>query len=457
MRKKHKVKGILKRILFVAVLFLLLPLGIEDYKAISEEDVQRAEEELQAAKDREAEIERQLDELSGSITSTQNYISEVDGIISDLSIQIYQSEQAIAAKQQEIDDKQAQLDLTLAGIAYVQADIEQKKAELASAQETEAEQYASMKLRIQYMYENGDDTFMDVLFSSDSMIDFLNNAEYISEISKYDRQKLVEYGETKDHIATLLGQLEGQETELLIQQSNYETELAELEAEQNALVVMKEAQEVDKATYNSVYEQKNAELANLENQQTYTEQQRLDAEREVEEQTARVEQARKDWADFLAEMARLNQDAEAAIQAKLAEINITGFTWPLPGYNTITSQFGMRMHPILGYEKLHDGTDISGYEVNGKPIVAAYSGTVVLSEYYWGYGNCVKIDHGGGIQTLYAHASALLVSVGQHVNAGDTIALVGSSGNSTGPHLHFSLIIAGEFVNPLDYVSVPRY
>lgn len=457
MRKKHKVKGILKRILFVAVLFLLLPLGIEDYKAISEEDVQRAEEELQAAKDREAEIERQLDELSGNITSTQNYISEVDGIISDLSLQIYQSEQAIAAKQQEIDDKQAELDLTLAGIAYVQADIEQKKAELADAQETEAEQYASMKLRIQYMYENGDDTFMDVLFSSDSMIDFLNNAEYISEISKYDRQKLVEYGETKDHIATLLGQLEGQETELLIQQSNYETELAELEAEQNALVVMKEAQEVDKATYNSVYEQKNAELANLENQQTYTEQQRLDAEREVEEQTARVEQARKDWADFLAEMARLNQDAEAAIQAKLAEINITGFTWPLPGYNTITSQFGMRMHPILGYEKLHDGTDISGYEVNGKPIVAAYSGTVVLSEYYWGYGNCVKIDHGGGIQTLYAHASALLVSVGQHVNAGDTIALVGSSGNSTGPHLHFSLIIAGEFVNPLDYVSVPRY
>lgn len=457
MRKKHKVKGILKRILFVAVLFLLLPLGIEDYKAISEEDVQRAEQELQAAKDREAEIERQLDELSGSITSTQNYITEVDAIISNLSLQIYQSEQAIAAKQQEIDDKQAQIDLTLAGIAYVQADIEQKQAELADAQETEAEQYASMKLRIQYMYENGDDTFMEVLFSSDSMIDFLNNAEYISEISKYDRQKLVEYGETKDYIATLLGQLEGQETELLVQQNKYETELAELEAEQNTLVVMKEALEVDMATYDAVYQQKNAELTNLENQQSYTEQQRLDAEREVEEQTARVEQARKDYADWLAEMARLNQDAEAAIQAKLAEINITGFTWPLPGYNTITSQFGMRMHPILGYEKLHDGTDISGYEVNGKPIVAAYSGTVVLSEYYWGYGNCVKIDHGGGIQTLYAHASVLLVSVGQHVNAGDTIALVGSSGNSTGPHLHFSLIIAGEFVNPLDYVSVPRY
>lgn len=457
MRKKHKVKGILKRILFVAVLFLLLPLGIEDYKAISEEDVQRAEQELQAAKDREAEIERQLDELSGSITSTQNYITEVDAIISNLSLQIYQSEQAIAAKQQEIDDKQAQIDLTLAGIAYVQADIEQKQSELADAQETEAEQYASMKLRIQYMYENGDDTFMEVLFSSDSMIDFLNNAEYISEISKYDRQKLVEYGETKDYIATLLGQLEGQETELLVQQNKYETELAELEAEQNTLVVMKEALEVDMATYDAVYQQKNAELTNLENQQSYTEQQRLDAEREVEEQTARVEQARKDYADWLAEMARLNQDAEAAIQAKLAEINITGFTWPLPGYNTITSQFGMRMHPILGYEKLHDGTDISGYEVNGKPIVAAYSGTVVLSEYYWGYGNCVKIDHGGGIQTLYAHASALLVSVGQHVNAGDTIALVGSSGNSTGPHLHFSLIIAGEFVNPLDYVSVPRY
>ena len=210
------------------------------------------------------------------------------------------------------------------------------------------------------------------------------------------------------------------------------------------------------ASYTDLYNAKNNELSNLESQQSDTEYKKQLALKEVEEQEQLVEQARKEYAAWLAELARLNKDADAAVAAKLAEINVTGFTWPVPGFNRITSQFGIRMHPILGYEKLHDGTDISGAGINGTPILAAYSGTVVLAQSYWGYGNCVKIDHGGGVVTLYAHASAILVSVGQQVNAGDTIALVGSTGNSTGPHLHFSLIIKGEFVNPLDYVVVPR-
>lgn len=448
---------IFKRLLFVAVLLVLLPMKPEEFQAITEDDVKRAERELEEAKEQAQELENQLNDLNNDISDTKSYINEVDGWISDVTLQIYNLNQSIDAKQAEIDAKQAQIDETLAAIEAVKANIAQTEINLADAQQTEADQYDSMKLRIQYMYENGDESFLDILFSSDSMVDFLNNAEYISEISKYDRQKLIEYGETKEQVSAYLTDLENQNSELEAQDALYETQLAELEEQKAVLDSNKAEQEVLQATYTQLYDSKNRELSNLESEQSSTEELKRLAEQEVEEQKKFVEEARAQYAAWLAEQARLNQDADAAVAAKLAEINVTGFTWPVPGYNRITSQFGMRIHPILGYEKLHDGMDIAGAGINGTPIHAAYGGTVVLAESYWGYGNCVKIDHGGGVVTLYAHASAILVSVGQQVNAGDTIALVGSTGNSTAPHLHFSIIIKGEFVNPQDYITIPRY
>lgn len=457
MKKTHVFKkSWIKRFVFAAVLIIMLPIKPDDYQAITEDDVKRAERELEAAKQQAQQLDNKLNELNGSISDTESYINQVDGWISDVTLQIYNLNQEINAKQAEIDAKQTQINDTLANIDAVKTSIAQTEINLSDAQTTEANQYSSMKLRIQYMYENGDESFLDILFSSDSMIDFLNNAEYISEISKYDREKLIEYGENKDRITNLLANLETQKSELETQEARYETELGELEEQKSVLDSKKSEQEVLQASYTDLYNAKNNELSNLESQQSDTEYKKQLALKEVEEQEQRVEQARKEYAAWLAELARLNKDADAAVAAKLAEINVTGFTWPVPGFNRITSQFGMRMHPILGYEKLHDGTDISGAGINGTPILAAYSGTVVLAQSYWGYGNCVKIDHGGGVVTLYAHASAILVSVGQQVNAGDTIALVGSTGNSTAPHLHFSLIIKGEFVNPLDYVVVPR-
>ena len=457
MKKTHVFKkSWIKRFVFAAVLIIMLPLKPDDYQAITEDDVKRAERELEDAKQQAQQLDNKLNELNGSISDTESYINQVDGWISDVTLQIYNLNQEINAKQAEIDAKQTQINDTLANIDAVKTSIAQTEINLSDAQTTEANQYSSMKLRIQYMYENGDESFLDILFSSDSMIDFLNNAEYISEISKYDREKLIEYGENKDRITNLLANLETQKSELETQEAKYETELGELEEQKSVLDSKKSEQEVLQASYTDLYNAKNNELSNLESQQSDTEYKKQLALKEVEEQEQRVEQARKEYAAWLAELARLNKDADAAVAAKLAEINVTGFTWPVPGFNRITSQFGMRMHPILGYEKLHDGTDISGAGINGTPILAAYSGTVVLAQSYWGYGNCVKIDHGGGVVTLYAHASAILVSVGQQVNAGDTIALVGSTGNSTGPHLHFSLIIKGEFVNPLVYVVVPR-
>ena len=445
-----------KRLLFVGLLAIMLPLKPDDYEAISEDDVKQAERELDAAKQQADQLDNKLNELNSDISNTEAYINQVDSWISDVTLQIYNLNQDIEAKQAEIDAKQVQINETLDNINVVTNNIAQTEIDLEDAKETEANQYSSMKLRIQYMYENGDESFLDILFSSDSMIDFLNNAEYISEISQYDRQRLIEYGQTRERVSELLSSLETQKSDLQTQETLYENQLAELEEQKAVLDSNKAEQEVLQASYTDLYNAKSNELANLESQQSDTEYQKQLALKEVEEQEQILEQTRREYQAWLEEQARLKLDANAAVAAKLAEINVTGFTWPVPGFNTITSQFGMRMHPILGYEKLHDGTDISGAGINGTPIHAAYGGTVILAQSYWGYGNCVKIDHGGGVVTLYAHASSILVSVGQKVNAGDTIALVGSTGNSTGPHLHFSLIIKGEFVNPLDYVTVPK-
>ena len=197
-------------------------------------------------------------------------------------------------------------------------------------------------------------------------------------------------------------------------------------------------------------------MTTLENQQSYTEEQKAAAEQELKDQQAILDYLQAKWEEEQKELQQSGVSADIATQQTLDRIKANGgFRWPLPGYKTITSEQGMRYHPITGEYRLHDGMDISGYLVNGKPIVAAYSGTVIMSEYYWGYGNCVQISHGTGVVTLYAHCSALAVKVGDVVSAGQVIAYVGSTGNSTGPHLHFSIFIQGEAVNPRWYLTIP--
>jgi murein DD-endopeptidase MepM/ murein hydrolase activator NlpD len=287
------------------------------------------------------------------------------------------------------------------------------------------------------------------LFSSEDLSDLLGKSEYIASITTYDREQLEALVALKESIDLLLMTLQTEIAALDEEKSILEQEKLVLDSYMLELSYSQQS-------LNAMMANKVNTLATLENQQSYTEEQKAAAEQELRDQQEILSYLSAIWEEQQKELQQSGVDADAETQKTLDRIKAEGgFQWPLPGYKTITSEWGMRIHPITGENRLHDGMDISGYLVNGKPIVAAASGTVILSQYYWGYGNCVQISHGTGVVTLYAHCSALAVNVGDVVAAGQVIGYVGSTGNSTGPHLHFSVFIQGESVNPRIYLTIP--
>jgi murein DD-endopeptidase MepM/ murein hydrolase activator NlpD len=150
--------------------------------------------------------------------------------------------------------------------------------------------------------------------------------------------------------------------------------------------------------------------------------------------------------------AQIQQFAEQASVGYVAGEQSSGYVWPLPCSQRVTSRFGNRSDPFTGETRYHSGIDIDGYGNDGAPVIAAASGTVITASFDSAYGNYVIIDH-GGTSTVYAHMSGLAVSEGQNVSQGQTIGYVGSTGASTGPHLHWEVAVNGQRVNPLNYAQ----
>ena len=297
-------------------------------------------------------------------------------------------------------------------------DIQETKDELAGAKEREAQQYADMKVRIQFMYENGQTSYLEALLSSRNISEFLNSADYIAQIQSYDRQKLTEYQDTVESIVNLEAQLE--------------QEYTDLEA-------LKSTVESNKATVAAMMRQKESELADI---------------------SGDIEDAQSD-ADYYAAEIQAQEELIAAIKRAEAEKAAAGveehpytggaFRWPCPSSTRVTSDYGTRVSPMSGASSNHKGIDIGASA--GADIIAAADGTVTAASYSSAAGNYVMIDHGGGLYTVYMHASSLLVSPGQTVSAGDVIAKVGSTGISTGSHLHFGVSLNGSYVSPWSYLG----
>ena len=359
---------------------------------------------LQDAQDEKAQLEKALKEAQSTIEDLRDSKGDIESKVTELNQQLID----ISARITDLENQ----------LTAKSEDIQETKDELAGAKEREAQQYADMKVRIQFMYENGQTSYLEALLSSRNISEFLNSADYIAQIQSYDRQKLTEYQDTVESIVNLEAQLE--------------QEYTDLEA-------LKSTVESNKATVAAMMRQKESELADI---------------------SGDIEDAQSD-ADYYAAEIQAQEELIAAIKRAEAEKAAAGveehpytggaFRWPCPSSTRVTSDYGTRVSPMSGASSNHKGIDIGASA--GADIIAAADGTVTAASYSSAAGNYVMIDHGGGLYTVYMHASSLLVSPGQTVSAGDVIAKVGSTGISTGSHLHFGVSLNGSYVSPWSYLG----
>ena len=307
-------------------------------------------------------------------------------------------------------------------ITAKEEEIAKTQAELDAALEREENQKDAMIRRIRIMYEKGDSYILDMMLKAESFSDFLNRADFMDLIMAYDRQQWKDFMENRKYI---------------------ELCKEELEAEKAILDEAKAGVEQEQANMEALIDQKNRDITAYESDITNKEQ--------------AIKEYKQSIADQDAEIAAL-EAAIAAEKKKILEASGTVLTYdggtfkfPLATYTRISDDYGNRIHPTLGIEQFHNGVDFAAPK--GTAIYAAYDGQVVAATYSNTMGNYVMIDHGGGLYTIYMHASALYVSKDDIVVRGETIAAVGSTGRSTGNHLHFSVRKDGAYTSPWNYLS----
>ena len=305
--------------------------------------------------------------------------------------------------EQEIDVLEKQIEQTKEDIAIKEFELEQAEADYRD--------YEGVFLkRARVMYESSEIKYLEILFGAKDFSDFLTKLEMISQLMKYDRSVLVQLDNTKKKIEATKYELQ----EILKRQEENAKNLAER-----------------KSALSKVLETKSNLLR--------------EAEKDAEKYKAIYDAAEAEEAALI----RNNSDA-LSYNANPITYNGGNFAWPVPGVGKITSKYGYRIHPVYKTQKFHNGIDIgAGYGIN---IVASADGVVTLSTTNGGYGKCVIINHGSGITTLYGHCSSLLVSKGDKVTKGQVIGKIGSTGVSTGPHLHFEVRVNGATRDPLSYV-----
>ena len=416
---------------------------------------------LEAAR---SEAVQKKNSIRSNMAGTQSMISQTRGQVATVQAEICALDAQITQVNIKIDQLNGEMQKLQAEIAQTKADLEAAKAELLEKKDLYAK-------RLRAMYIANDRGYLDILLDSTEATSIIGNARMIRSIATSDRElideinaKVKEIEEKQALLAEQEKQLAKKQAQARIERSNLEAANAQKTGYMNSLMSNLSAYE---AQYDAMLRESDAiesQIANLD----------LSIQKAKEEESARIAKQRA-----AAEAARREKEAAArkasrstgrAVSTRSVSVNSapavsndvvsygekatpeakTGeFYWPVPGHHRITSPFGYRIHPILKYRKLHTGVDIGA--PNGTPVVSAGSGTVIASRFMSGYGNCIMIDHGGKV-TVYGHLSSRAVSPGQSVSAGETIGYVGSTGMSTGAHLHFEVRVNGAVQNPLNYL-----
>lgn len=391
---------------FAALLVGVLPLKVHasltnDFIEESEASKKQAEQDKNNLNAGLSNVQALLKSLESAKGDLESYITELDADLDNINKNQEYIKERIAVKEQEVAATQASLDEATA---------------LADSQ------YSAMKKRIKYMYEKGNTSYIEMLLSSTSFTDFLKKTEFIQKLSRYDRAMLEDYRATRDRIAEESEKLLAEQAELVAAQEALENEESAMEA-----LISDKEQEI------GIYE------ADIDNKEAAV----AEYQAMIAAQDAIIKELE---AAILAEKKRLIEENRQAINYDGGQ-----FAWPAPSYKRISDDYGNRIHPTLGVQQFHNGIDMAA--PGGSPILAAYDGEVVAAAYSATMGNYCMIDHGDGLVTIYMHASSLGVSQGQTVARGEQIGCVGSTGRSTGNHLHFSVRLNGSYTSPWSYLK----
>ena len=353
-------------------------------------------------------LEQQKQEVEDKIDETTGKLEYLQTELSATMIRVQEIEDKVLAYESDVQELGTQME-------NLQTSINDATQKLAIASQSYTEKSNMLAKRLVAMYESGNISYLDVLLNSNNITDFISRYYILEEIAEYDSILIKQVEEEKKNIETTKQKLENEQAEIKI---------VKAKLEQTSIV-----------------------LNNMKTlQQSYVDD-LTDAEKVLQEQ---ITEYKKEQAEIEAKILAANS-TDVNIQYTGGEM-----LWPVAISGTaITSTYGVREHPIQGVVKEHTGIDI-GNTPMGSPVVAAADGIVTYAGWLGGYGNCVMINHGDGVVTLYGHGNKILTELNAEVKQGDVIMEVGSTGNSTGPHLHFEVRVNGTITNPLNYVKVPN-
>lgn len=373
----------------ISVILVILFLLSFSARAFAE-DIGNLLEQQTEVRQKQEEANKDLELVQEELTANLQQIQGLEEQISGYEAEIKQ-----------LDEKTSVLESSIAII----------EGNLKIAQESYDKQKGLLDARLIAIYESGNLDYLDVLLNSKNMSEFISNYFLVTQLTKYDTDFLENIERQKKAIEANKEKLEAQKQEY---------NLIKLDKEKTAIIL------------------KNARAI----QGSY-----------LIQLTEKEQKIQEDIQIYRQQIEQVENEIRAAILVGLDSKYIGGeMAWPVPGYTRITSPFGMRTHPITGIYKLHTGVDIGGAPI-GANFIAANDGIVIKAEPNVAYGNMVLIDHGGGISTLYAHGSEIVVMIGQKVTKGDVVLKVGNTGYSTGPHAHFEVRVNGTPVDPIPYIT----
>ncbi|HYE08964.1 MAG TPA: peptidoglycan DD-metalloendopeptidase family protein [Patescibacteria group bacterium] len=343
---------------------------------------------------------KKLEETNKQLKQTQNAINQAQTQKKTISKQVEELDNKLNQAERELDAVEEQLGSLESQIVITKRDLERASQDADGQKDT-------LKKRVRVMYETGSVGYLAVILESTSFSDFISRMDFLKKIMNYD--------------VTLLKNMKSHRDNIAQQEAQLQSELDEKERLKQQIGDKKE------------------EVASAKD----------DREKVLNELVKDLKELNRLEDKLLEE----SKEFEKKIIAAQSKEKYAGgkIEWPVPSSTRITSPYGYRIHPILKTKKLHTGIDIGAS--SGKDVVAGNDGTVIFSGYYGGYGYTLIIDHGGQISTLYAHNSKLLVKEGDKVKRGQTISKIGSTGLSTGPHLHFEVRLNGKHTNPMTYLS----